>query len=306
MLLLAAGPVWAADLSLPQGAFLTQEENRPYDSYDVPLGAWAEETGIPSRRVEGRIELEAWRIDGGAATTLQILAPLREQLQEAGHEILFECASAGCGGFDFRFETPVLPGPEMYVDLTDYRFLSAQDREGSYVTLLVSRSEAASYVQIVRAGKAARAATAAIVQTRTKPRTATVTEKPPTDGSITERLEANGFAILTDLEFASGAASLGDDAVASLDEIAAYLKANPRRDILFVGHTDATGSLQANIALSRRRAQAAADYLRQRHDIPRDQIGADGVGYLSPVTTNLTEAGREANRRVEAVLISTE
>jgi OOP family OmpA-OmpF porin len=36
------------------------------------------------------------------------------------------------------------------------------------------------------------------------------------------------------------------------------------------------------------------------------QVASDGVGYLSPVASNLTAAGREANRRVEAVLISTE
>jgi len=30
------------------------------------------------------------------------------------------------------------------------------------------------------------------------------------------------------------------------------------------------------------------------------------MGYLAPLTSNLTAEGREANRRVEAVLVSTE
>jgi outer membrane protein OmpA-like peptidoglycan-associated protein len=34
-------------------------------------------------------------------------------------------------------------------------------------------------------------------------------------------------------------------------------------------------------------------------------VSAQGVGFLAPVVSNLTELGRTANRRVEAVLIST-
>lgn len=299
-LLFCAAPLWAADLSLPQGARLTLEETSPLDSYRVPLGPWAEETGIPNARIEGRVDREAWRIDGGGATTLQLLSPLRDQLQAQGYEVLFECAGAACGGFDFRFQTPVLPGPSMYVDLTDYRFVSVRNADGIHVTLLVSRSDAAGYVQIVRVSGTGRTAPA---ETRTDQ--PTVRAVPPPD-SLTETLEQQGYVVLTDLVFEVGSASLGEASVSSLDTIAAYLKANPKREILFVGHTDATGSLAANIALSRRRASAAVEYLTRRHDIPRRQIGFDGVGYLSPVTSNLTQGGRDANRRVEAVLISTE
>jgi len=36
------------------------------------------------------------------------------------------------------------------------------------------------------------------------------------------------------------------------------------------------------------------------------QMEAEGMGYLSPVVSNLTDKGRETNRRVEVVLLSTE
>jgi outer membrane protein OmpA-like peptidoglycan-associated protein len=42
------------------------------------------------------------------------------------------------------------------------------------------------------------------------------------------------------------------------------------------------------------------------YDIPRNQLDAQGMGYLSPVMTNLTEDGREANRRVEVIITSTQ
>jgi OOP family OmpA-OmpF porin len=111
--------------------------------------------------------------------------------------------------------------------------------------------------------------------------------------------------VLADLDFASGSASLGEGPIQSLDDVVAYLTTNPTRQITFVGHTDATGSLEANIALSRRRAEAAMAYVTSR-GVAQSQVAADGVGFLSPRATNLTAEGREANRRVEAVLISVE
>jgi OOP family OmpA-OmpF porin len=124
-------------------------------------------------------------------------------------------------------------------------------------------------------------------------------------GDVVAELERLGHVVLADLDFASGSASLGDGPVQSLDVIVAYLNANPTRQITFVGHTDATGSLEANIALSRRRAEAARAYVSAR-GVSNAQVAADGVGFLSPRATNLTVAGRETNRRVEAVLISVE
>ena len=42
------------------------------------------------------------------------------------------------------------------------------------------------------------------------------------------------------------------------------------------------------------------------HGVPRAQLDAEGMGYLSPIAPNLDAAGREANRRVEAVLLNSE
>ncbi|APZ53048.1 OmpA family protein [Salipiger abyssi] len=296
LLLCLAVPAQALELSLPPGTRLMAETVTDPGSYAVPLGPWREETGVPVTRAEGRVARQAWRIDASDLTSLQILAPLREQVTKAGYEILFDCASARCGGFDFRFGTEVMPAPEMYVDLTSFRFLAARGPEGDYLTLLVSRSNAAGYVQIIRAGAALPEDTAAT------PVAAPAAVDPADLGA---RLEAQGHVVLRDLRFESGASTLGGAEVASLDALAQYLRENPSRRILFVGHTDAVGSLEANTALSRLRAAEAVSYLRNK-GVPAGQIGSDGVGYLAPVATNLTQDGREANRRVEAVLISTE
>jgi OOP family OmpA-OmpF porin len=62
--------------------------------------------------------------------------------------------------------------------------------------------------------------------------------------------------------------------------------------------------LEGNVALSRKRAQAAKAWLLAR-GIPDAQVEADGVGYLAPIASNLTEEGRTKNRRVEVILTST-
>lgn len=305
--LCAAGPVLCADLTLPASARLTLETSSVQGSYSLPTGPWVQERGIPAQRIEGAKSRQAWRVNGQSATTLQLLAPLRDQLTAAGYEVVFECAAQGCGGFDFRFETEVLPGPAMYVNLSDYRFVSARKPGNSAdaVSLLVSRSANAGFIQIIQL----RSPTAQPGDTPGPGSPPAETAAPvvataPSD--LARRLDTAGHVVLRDLQFASGVSDLGDSTVPSLDRIADYLTANPDRRIVFVGHTDATGSLEANVALSRRRASAAVTYLIRRHNIAASRISADGVGYLSPISTNLTEAGRLLNRRIEAVLISTE
>jgi len=116
-------------------------------------------------------------------------------------------------------------------------------------------------------------------------------------------LEADGRVILSDLSFALGSATLADDDYTSLATLAAYLKEDPTLLVALVGHTDTAGSLEGNIALSRKRANAVKERLIARYGIPSRQMDAEGMGYLAPVANNLYEAGREANRRVEVIIV---
>lgn len=291
-----ATPALAQDLSLPQGAVMTREVIQNKGAYPMPVGPWVAETGSKTLRIEGSVRAQSWRIDADGLTPLQLIMPLREQLRDSGFDVELDCVAADCGGFDFRFQTFVLPAPDMFVDLTDFHFLSATGPAGQAVSILASKDKHAGFVQIIRAGDAGGIirATAPPVRPAGNPVT-----------GIAAQLETEGRAVLGDLEFQTGSASLGDGEVASLEALADYLETNPSRRILFVGHTDAVGSLEGNQALSRKRAAAAVAYLSTRRTIPAAQIGADGVGYLAPIASNLTAEGREANRRIEAVLVST-
>jgi len=67
------------------------------------------------------------------------------------------------------------------------------------------------------------------------------------------------------------------------------------------GYTDATGSDAHNQALSKRRADAVAGYLRE-HGLKADAFAATGHGETNPAASNDTVEGRARNRRVEISL----
>ena len=300
VLALLAGGALAQDLAVPSGAVSTRDLVQDPGAYALPLGPWARETGVPVARIEGRVQVQAFRIDGTALTPLQIILPLRAQLEEQGFATVLDCAAPTCGGFDFRFDTFVLPAPQMNVDLTNYHVFTARAEDGSGVALLASKGGTAAYLQIVRAGARGGSTTGsgAAAPTPTQP-----SGPSAPAGPLGETLETRGFAILAGVTFTTGSVDLGDEAIASLEDLARFLIAQPQTRIALVGHTDAIGSLEGNVSLSRRRAQAAKDYLTGRHGIDAGRISAEGAGYLAPVASNLTDAGREQNRRVEVVLL---
>jgi OOP family OmpA-OmpF porin len=119
-------------------------------------------------------------------------------------------------------------------------------------------------------------------------------------------LLTGGAVVLEGLDFGTGAADLTDGSYASLAALAEWLKANPDKTVALVGHTDASGGLDGNIVISKRRAASVRTRLMQAYGIPSAQIEAQGVGYLAPIASNLTEEGRQKNRRVEAILTSTQ
>ena len=294
----------AQSLQFPSNATLMRDEAVTLDSYTVPTGIW-ENDALPTLTAEGQIIRQAWRIGAASLTTLQILRPLREQLRNDRFRVIFECQTEACGGFDFRFAIDTFPPPEMRVNIGDFRYLAAE-RQGAdgmeYLTLFVSRTAQAGFVEVTYISPAI-TPQAAIAGAAAEPlRVAGATP----DATLAEELDAIGRSVLADLAFDTGSAQLGAGTFASLQALADYLLAHPDRTVALVGHTDSAGPLDTNIALSKRRAASVLERLVADYGIPRRQLEAEGMGYLAPIASNLTEGGREANRRVEVIITSTE
>lgn len=89
-----------------------------------------------------------------------------------------------------------------------------------------------------------------------------------------------------------------------LDEFAERLKAENRGVFIEIqGHTDNRGSDEANLRLSRDRAQAVRDYLNQAAGIPLHRLAVAAYGESKPVADNKTREGRARNRRVVLVVL---
>ncbi|WP_341212536.1 OmpA family protein [uncultured Limimaricola sp.] len=292
LLVLWPGIGAALELPVPAGAVLTAETQRETEDYALPIGP-AQDAPPPMTPITGRIETRAWRITPNAPPPAGLIAPIRAALEASGFDILLDCAAEACGGFDFRFGTEVLPPPEMHVDLGSFRFLSARrdtPRGPEAVSALASRTGNTGHLQVIS------------VTPEGAPPVAPSPAPPPPAGEIASALSRDGHAVLDGIAFAPGAATLGAGGGPALAALAAWLSANPKLRIVLVGHTDMTGALDANIALSRRRAEAVRDRLLRDHGLGRERIDAQGAGWLAPRATNATKAGRAANRRVEAVV----
>jgi len=93
------------------------------------------------------------------------------------------------------------------------------------------------------------------------------------------------------------------EARTNLHELATSLEKYPGTDLLILGHTDQLGSSAYNQALSERRATSAATYLMSQ-GVNGARIATRGLGETEPVASNETEAGRQANRRVEVSIFA--
>ena len=303
-LLVLSMPAAALELRLPATARLTAERNTNPDIYAAPTGVFAQ-GAVPLQNVEGAVRRSVWRLDSSGLTPLQVIRPLREQLIAEGFNILLDCAAQTCGGFDFRFAVETLPGPNMYVNIRAFHFVTAMrsvEGKKEVITVLTSTSASAAYAQIIQAGDAGRKAIA-VAPSGSVP---TVSTPVVATGDLSGRLVAQGHAVLEGLEFETGSAALGAGPFEALEQVATFLKSQPNLRVALVGHTDSVGSLSGNIALSKRRAQSVRQRLIDAYDIAGARMQAEGMGYLSPVASNLAEAGRDANRRVEVILLAAE
>ncbi|MCT8998380.1 OmpA family protein [Chelativorans intermedius] len=102
----------------------------------------------------------------------------------------------------------------------------------------------------------------------------------------------------SNITFATDSSSIQPAFYPTLNSVALVLKRYNQTLVDVYGHTDSTGSYQYNMDLSRRRAQAVADYLVAQGTNPQ-RYAVIGLGPSQPIASNDTPEGRQQNRRVE-------
>ncbi|WP_456291487.1 OmpA family protein [Pseudomonas sp. AK106] len=126
--------------------------------------------------------------------------------------------------------------------------------------------------------------------------------RPPTDTA-----QASGPVRLDTLSlFNTGSAELKAESTQVLINALVGIKARPGWLIVVTGHTDATGSAEQNLRLSRDRAASVRDWMQRMGGIPGSCFAVQGYGASQPIASNDTEQGRRANRRVDIRLVPEE
>ncbi len=114
-------------------------------------------------------------------------------------------------------------------------------------------------------------------------------------------IEAGSTVRINNLFFETGKAIINPDSYLELNQLAELMQKNPTLQIEIGGHTDNVGSTESNLALSQKRAKAVVDYLATKGVTSR--ITSKGYGEAKPVASNVDDAGKQQNRRVEFKII---
>jgi OmpA-OmpF porin, OOP family len=87
----------------------------------------------------------------------------------------------------------------------------------------------------------------------------------------------------------------------ALKDIANVLNENAEVKIKIIGHTDSDGDDAANMALSKKRAEAVKNALSKEFSVDIARMETDGKGESQPIDKNNTSLGKANNRRVELI-----
>lgn len=289
-------------LSRYAGSWLVAQDQRGFDEVPLPSGA------ASVARIEGS-STRLFYLGPAGRSALEVQRNYEDALTKAGATRIDACAGAACG--NRRFDTLNSPPAKS---------ASGQADGWNGKTLTDQWQDAAEprywYGTLAAGGRTLHIAVltgpSGIIAVRNK-YAATVVQiveaKPMDSGQVTvdasalaKGLQAQGRIALYGVFFDTGKAELKSESKAQLDEMGKLLQANPSFKVHVVGHTDNQGALEANLALSRQRAQAVVDALVKTYKVDAKRLSAAGVASYAPLASNADEPGRARNRRVELVL----
>jgi len=114
-------------------------------------------------------------------------------------------------------------------------------------------------------------------------------------------INSTGHVSVYGIFFDSGKSEIKPESDKALEQIAILLKNSAALNLYVVGHTDNVGTIEANMKLSKDRADAVVNALITKYSIAPVRLKSYGVASLAPVATNSNEEGKARNRRVELV-----
>ena len=301
------------------GSVLTYRDDAAYDELKFPLGKVSSKDDQP---VAARSQDRA-----GQRTTLQYLTPAgksalevvrnyQQDLKAVGYKATYECTGEACGSADWirqgYFVSLLLPGAYWNqigdnspaacgggAFIGDFRYALLDNASTSSTIAVMAWRPGDTSVYCDEAEYKKRTSIL-VVKIDTKAREQAM--ETLSANEMSKSLDASGKVAVYGILFDTAKADIKPESRASLEQIGTLLKQQARLKLHVVGHTDNVGTLNANIDLSKRRAEAVVAALASSYGIARDRLTANGVASLAPVASNGDESGKAKNRRVELVL----
>lgn len=266
-----------------EGSVATRRTDDGFKSYNLVVGVnpdgKTDQDGLRTLPVEGNLIRFAYE-NPKDKSAHEIHTNYRKGLEAGGFEILFACATVECGPTYATSRWGRVTG--LRYTSSDMHYIAARANKNGqdiYVAVLVAKLR--HQVEIVEVMEMERGKVTA--------------------RAISEGLMTDGRVALDGLFFDTDKTTLTPESKPALDEIAAFLSANPELKAYIVGHTDSTGNFGYNMQLSKGRAATVVGALVRDYGIKQDRLAAHGVGPLTPSSTNKNDDGRSVNRRVEMV-----
>jgi len=120
---------------------------------------------------------------------------------------------------------------------------------------------------------------------------------------LRRKLISEGSVSTNGILFDSGSANIQPQSYGIIRQISQVLQQESNMKLKIIGHTDADGSDEVNLELSKKRAKSVKNALISIYNISGDRLQTDGKGELMPVGDNSTADGKAQNRRVEFIKI---
>jgi outer membrane protein OmpA-like peptidoglycan-associated protein len=307
-----------------EGSTIIGYDARKFDEFDLVMGPLRRTdpnisnklAPSKSQRVEGQVTRILYTVPEGRSP-LEVIRNYEQELQKNGFQTLYKCARDECGGDDGSMgeyylyplknrllNTPATGGGRPAGQVSEYaltgakeqRFLSAK-RSGS-----AGEAYASVYVAMGTFDMHPETFGHAIVLLDFVESAPMETRMVTVDaGTMAKDVAATGHVALYGIYFDTDKAEIKPESAPTIEEIAKFLKQEPKLALYVVGHTDNVGGYAYNMSLSERRAAAVVKELTTKQGVQAARLKPAGTGPLAPVAPNDTEEGRAKNRRVELV-----
>lgn len=307
-------------LSRYTGSVLLYRNDADYDEVRLPTSKPVDKNGEPvapkALAVAGQRSALQYLVPPGRSP-LEVLRNYQQAFKTQGFETVYECAGPACGASDIS-----LHGYDLGRLLVPANYASAIGDNSPaacaggafvgdlrYAVLQNQASGAAMAVMSWKPGnvsvycdEAAFKKHTSVFLVRVQPQARAQAMETLSASELGQSLTATGKVAVYGILFDTNQSDIRPESRPSLEQIGALMKQNPALKLHVVGHTDNVGAFDANLGLSKRRAEAVAAALAQDFGVARARLTANGVASLAPVQSNADEAGRAKNRRVELVL----